>query len=277
MTEPPAAGLRPIDPSPFVLRHEAIDVPPGTGLDGVELDRRIRPFGARWNLPLATRLARGVRSGFQWDRADSATKDWSPQGIDGRGAIVLVSWYSKRDGAARLSVVDTAAGRYGHVALVTKDGKPVKTHAGGLAWREDLLYVADTNRGLRLFDLRRFAGATLPQAGWYRPVEKGLRFSYASVDVDAGALLVGEYTNKVPGARLVRWPFAPGGLLAQEQASDAWLTAHANVQGALVIGGQLLMAASRGPIREGKLTASSNADAVSLPSLADASWPATSV
>ena len=150
-------------------------------------------------------------------------------------------------------MVDTAAGRYGHVALVTKDGKPVKTHAGGLAWREDLLYVADTTRGLRVFDLTRFAGATLPQAGWYRPVEKGLRFSYASVDVAAGSLLVGEYTDKVPGARLVRWPFAPGGLLAQEPASDAWLTAHANLQGAVVLGGQLLMAASRGPIREGKL------------------------
>ena len=172
-----------------------------------------------------------------------------------------MSWYSKRDGAARLSVVDTAAGRYGHVALVTKDGKPVKTHAGGLAWREDLLYVADTTRGLRVFDLTRFSGATLPQAGWYRPVEKGLRFSYASVDVAAGSLLVGEYTDKVPGARLVRWPFAPGGLLAQEPASDAWLTAHANLQGAVVLGGQLLMAASRGPIREGKLTASPFAEA----------------
>ena len=59
----------------------------------------------------------------------------------------------------------------------------------------------------------------------------------------------------------MRWPFAPGGLLAQEPASDAWLTAHANLQGAVVIGGQLLMAASRGPIREGKLTASRFAEA----------------
>jgi hypothetical protein len=253
---PPRAGLRPIDPGPFVLRHEPLSPPAGAGLDSVELDRRLKPFGPRWNVPLAARLATGLLGGFQWDREDCDTHDWYPQGIDGRDGILLVSWYSKRDGAARLTVVDRDAGRYGHVALVTPDGEPVKSHAGGLAWREDLLYVADTSRGLRLFDLTRFAGGKLPQAGWYRPQPKGLRFSYASVDHAAGALLVGEYTNKVPGARLVRWPFAPGGLLAQEPAEGAWVTAHANLQGAVVTGGRLLMAASRGPVREGKLTAS---------------------
>jgi hypothetical protein len=253
---PPAAGVRPIDPSPFRLRLERDEPAPGAGLDAVRLDRRLRPFGARLNVPLAARVVSGLRGGFQWDRKDSDTKDWYPQGVDGHGRHLLVSWYSKRTGAARLSVVDTDAGRYGHVALVTADGKPVKTHAGGLAWREDLLYVADTTRGLRLFDLRRFAGDTLPQAAWYRPAGGKLRFSYASVDEAAAGLLVGEYSDKTPGARLVRWPFAPGGLLAQEVASDAWVTAHANLQGAVALGGHVLLAASRGPIREGKLTSS---------------------
>jgi hypothetical protein len=239
-----------------VLRHEPLASEPGAGLDSVTLDRHISRFGATWNVPLAARLASGLLRGFQWDREDSDTHDWYPQGIDGRDGFLLVSWYSKRDGAARLSVVDVEASRYGHVALVTPDGKPVRTHAGGLAWREDLLYVADTSRGLRLFDLTRFAGATLPQAGWYRPQPKGLRFSFASVDVEGGGLLVGEYTDKVPGARLVRWPFAPGGLLAQEPAEAAWVTAHANLQGALALNGRLLMAASRGPVREGTLTTS---------------------
>jgi len=257
VSTPPATGLRAIDPGPFLLRHAPAAVPAGSGLDAVRLDRRIEPFGRKLNIPLAARLAAGLRGGFQWDRKDCDTKDWYPQGIDGRGGTILVSWYSKRDGTARLSVVDVKARRYGHVALVTADGKPVKTHAGGLAWREDLLYVADTNRGLRVFDLRCFAGDSLPQAGWYRPAEKGLlRFSYASVDAAAGGLLVGEYTDKTPGARLVRWPFAPGGLLAQEPATDAWVTAHANLQGAVLLGGRMLMAASRGPIREGKLTTS---------------------
>ena len=255
MTAPPATGLRPIDPGPFRLRHEATPVPAGAGLDAVVLDRRIRPF-RRGGAPLAARVARGLRGGFQWDREDSNSKEWYPQGVDGRGHLLLVSWYSKADGAARLSVVDLDAGRYGHVALLGKDGGPVKTHAGGLAWREDVLYVADTTRGLRLFDLRCFAGATLPQAGSYRPAEQGLRFSYTSVDEAGGSLLVGEYTDQVPGARLVRWPFAPGGLLAQEPASDAWATAHANIQGALVMEGRVLMAASNGKTLAGSLTAS---------------------
>jgi hypothetical protein len=256
VTTPPAAGLGAIDPGPFLLRHEPVAVPAGSGLDAVRLDRRTRPFGARLNVPLAARVVRGLRGGFQWDRKDSDTGDWYPQGIDGRGHVLLVSWYSKSTGAARLSIVDTKAGRYGHVALVTTAGKPVKTHAGGLAWREHMLYVTDTKGGLRLFDLRCFAGDSLPQAGWYRPAAEALRFSYASVDEAAGGLLVGEYTDKTPGARLVRWPLAPGGLLAQEAASDAWVTAHANIQGAVALGGQMLMAASRGPIREGKLTSS---------------------
>ena len=255
MTAPPATGLRAIDPGPFRLRHEATPVPGGAGLDAVVLDRRIRPF-RRGGAPLAARVARGLRGGFQWDREDSNSKEWYPQGVDGRGHTLLVSWYSKADGAARLSVVDLDAGRYGHVALLGKDGGPVKTHAGGLAWREDVLYVADTTRGLRLFDLRCFAGATLPQAGSYRPAEQGLRFSYTSVDEAGGSLLVGEYTDQVPGARLVRWPFAPGGLLAQEPASDAWATAHANLQGALVMEGRVLMAASNGKTLAGSLTAS---------------------
>ena len=257
---PPAAGLRPIDPGAFALSHEPLDPPAGAGLDSVALDRRLRPFGPRWNVPLAARLATGLVGGFQWDRQDSDTHDWYPQGIDGRGSTLLVSWYSKRDGAARLSVVDRRRGRYGHVALVMPDGEPVITHAGGLAWRGDLLYVTDTRRGLRLFDLTRFGDATLPQAGWYRPQPKGLRFSYASVDEASGSLLVGEYTDKLPGARLVRWPFAPDGRLAQEPAGAAWVTAHANLQGAIAVGERVLLAASNGKTLPGRLTATPYAE-----------------
>ena len=253
MSTPPAAGVRPIDPGPFRLALQRHEVPAGDGLDAVPLPRRLRPFGRRWNVPLAARLATGLLGGFQFDREDSETKAWYPQGIDGRGDRVLVSWYAKA-GGARVSVVDVAAGRYGHVPLVTHDGKRVKTHAGGLAWRGDLLYVADTKR-LRVFDLRACSADALPQCGVYE-TSGGLRFSFASVDEAGGSLLVGEYTDKAPGARLVRWPFAPDGWLAQEPASDAWVTAHANLQGALVLGDRMLMAASRGPIREGTLTVS---------------------
>jgi hypothetical protein len=252
----PAAGLRPIDPGAFVLRYESLAPPPGAGLDAVTLDRELRRFGRGGGAPLAARLASRLTGGWRWDDEDCRTKAWYPQGIDGRGDRLLVSWYSTVDNRARLSVLDTAAGRYGHVALVTPDGKPVTSHAGGLAWREDLLYVADTTRGLRVFDLTRFAGDTLPQAGWYRPQPKGLRFSYVSVDEAAGGLLVGEYRDKLPGARLVRWPFAAGGLLAQEPAEGAWVTAHSNLQGAVAIGGRVLLASSNGQTLPGRLTAS---------------------
>ena len=253
MSSPPAAGVRAIDPGPFRLAFKRQDVPPGAGLDAVRLDRRLEPFGPRWNVPLAARLATGLLGGFRFDREDSETKAWYPQGIDGDGRRLLVSWYAKA-GGARISVIDPAGGRYGHVPLVGAGGKPVKTHAGGLAWRGALLSVADTKR-LRVFDLRACTADALPQCGVYETAS-GMRFSFASVDRDGGALLVGEYTDKVPGARLVRWPFGPDGLLAQEPASDAWLTAHANLQGALVRRDHLLLAARRGPGREGKLTAS---------------------
>jgi hypothetical protein len=252
VSTPPAAGVRPIDPGPFRLTLRRHDVAPGGGLDAVRLDRRLAPFGPRWNVPLAARLATGLLGGFQFDREDSDTKAWYPQGIDGDGRRLLVSWYAKA-GGARVSVVDLAGGRYGHVPLVTADAKPVKSHAGGLAWRGDLLYVADTKR-LLVFDLRACRADGLPRCGVYEPAG-GLRFSFVSVDRDGGALLAGEYTDKTPGARLVRWPFGPDGWLAQEPASDAWVTAHANLQGALALRGALLLAASRGPVREGTLTA----------------------
>ena len=256
VSTPPATGLGAIDPAPFLLRHEPAAVPAGAGLDAVRLDRRISPFGKGLNVRSPRASCAGCAAASSGTARTATPRTGIRRASTAAADILLVSWYSKSTGAARLSVVDTKAGRYGHVALVTKDGKPVKTHAGGLAWREHMLYVTDTKGGLRLFDLRCFAGDSLPQAGWYRPAGEALRFSYASVDAAAGGLLVGEYTDKKPGARLVRWPLAPGGLLAQEPASDAWVTAHANIQGAIALGGKMLMAASRGPIREGKLTSS---------------------
>ena len=54
----------------------------------------------------------------------------------------------------------------------------------------------------------------------------------------------------------MRWRFAPGGLLDQEAASNAWVTAHPNLQGAVVADGRMLMARSRGRGAPGTLTAS---------------------
>ena len=258
----PAAGLRGIDPSAFRLRHEAEEAADGdvVGLEAVlaDLDREIRPFGRR-RAPYAAWRARGLVGGFRWDHEDSRTAEWYPQGVaaspDGR--VLLASWYRKSTNEARVSVVDTLARRYRHLGLVTAGLAPVRSHAGGLAWCEDVLYVADTSTGLRHFDLGRILrtadGYALPEAGRYRSAGGGLRFSYASVDHAAGALLVGQYRDKAAGARLVRWPLAAGGLLAQEEATGAWVTAHPNLQGAAVVDGRVMLARSRGRYRAGIL------------------------
>jgi len=269
VTSPPARGLRPIDPTPFRLRLERTAPRDAgdrlAGLDGVlaDLDRRIRPFGAGFGAPWAARRAHGLRGGFRWDGKDSRTKAWYPQGIapSPDGGVVLVSWYHKASGAARVSVVDLKAGGYRHVPLITAAGKAVRTHAGGLAWREDLLYVTETKTGLRVFDLSRIERTdapgderyVLPEVARYRPDGEALRFSYTSVDEAGDSLMVGEYTDQQPGARLVRWPFGAGGLLAQESASDAWVTAQSNLQGAVALGDRMLMAESRGKRLPGRM------------------------
>jgi hypothetical protein len=272
-TRPPAQGLRAIDPAPFRLRPDGFDeAPAAEGLGAVlaDLDRHLRPFGPGLGAPWAARRAVGLTGGFRWDPDDSRTGAWYPQGIaaSADGTVLLVSWYRKGTNVARLTCVGLETGRYRHLRLMTATGEPVLSHAGGLAWREDLLYVADTKAGLRVFDLARVrrtqaAGDdryALPQAGRYRSAGGGLRFSFASVDEGADGLLVGEYTDKVPGARMVRWPFGPGGLLAQEAASHAWVTAHSNLQGALALPDRMLMAESRGPVRSGTLHASPYAE-----------------
>ena len=277
-TPPPPPGLRAIDPTPFRLRLERSEAPaaaaPPAGLEGVlgDLDRRIQPFGRGFGAPWAARRAHGLLGGFRWDAQDSRTEAWYPQGIDASpdGAVVLVSWYHKPSNAARVSCVDVAAGRYRHIRLTDAAGKPVHTHAGGLAWREDLLYVTETKQGLRVFDLtrvQRTAAAgddryALAEIGRYRPDGGGLRFSYASVDAEGAGLLVGEYVDAKPGARLVRWPFGPGGLLAQASASEAWVTARSNLQGAVALGDRMLLAESRGARLPGRLHMSPFADTV---------------
>ena len=275
-TTPPAQGLRTIDPTPFRLRLErskprtAGAAPVGLAAVLADLDRRIEPFGRGFGAPWAARRAHGLRGGFRWDAEDNRTEAWYPQGIaaSADGNVVLVTWYHKPSNVARLSCADVARGRYRHIRLITATGKPVHTHAGGLAWHQDLLYVTETTKGLRLFDLTRLERTAaegddryaLPEIARYRPAGDALRFSYTSVDAAGSGLLVGEYVDAKPGARLVRWPLGPDGLLAQESASEAWVTAHSNLQGAVALGEQMLMAESRGARLPGRLYASPYAE-----------------
>ena len=229
---------------------------PRVGLDGVlgDLDRTAEPC------PVPGAAA---GPGYTWDAADRSDASWWPQGIAGirSGDVLLVSWYARRRGlhpgpGSRISVLDRtnpAGPRYRHVLLVAphrRFGVPgiraVRVHAGGIAVHGNVLHVADTLFGVRLFDLadvlrvprrpdrapgssvRRWMdrlgrslrgfGASgydyvLPQSMALRvPLTAGsrrLRHSFLSVGSVGGRpnLVVGEYRRAADAPpRLVRYP-----------------------------------------------------------------------
>jgi hypothetical protein len=236
-------------------------------------------------------------------------KTWYPQGITtsadatddgkwGENRIQLVSWYGKGDRAGagvRISFVQAnklRGARYRHVLLVepyrhpdgSADFRALKIHAGGIAWYGSYLYVADTNHGLRAFDVRRMLQTTssakgvvgaagggkyaaasykyvLPQVSAYQqPAGAGLVFSFVSVDRGSSpqSLLTGEYRQGKPGGRVVRWPLdAPSDRLAggaDVHADGAYVMPQTNVQGALSAAGRLFLSASAGAKGNGTLT-----------------------
>lgn len=78
----------------------------------------------------------------------------------------MASWYNDDDDeddneGVRISFIDVQANRYRNVLLVipgtTSRGhvtfEPVKIRPGGIMWFGDKLYVVDTRRGIRIFDL----------------------------------------------------------------------------------------------------------------------------
>jgi hypothetical protein len=232
--------------------------------------------------------------GLTWDEADRDDPSWWPQGVatTRSGDVLLVSWYAKRRGlrtpGARISVIDrTARGgpRYRHVLLVrprrllgvlTLGTVPV--HAGGIALDGNLLYVADTVFGVRLFRLedvlraprethrgavRRFRSHghdyVLPQFTALRtPLRAGrrrLRHSFLSIgEVPGGrALVVGEYRRKGEGPpRLARYPLDAGtGLPAADVHGfmvplEVYETQPPRMQGAAVHGSTWFLTASAG-------------------------------
>jgi len=227
------------------------------GLDGVrcDLDRTLEPC------PVPGAAA---GDGFTWTRSDRDDPSWWPQGVAavGSGDVLLVSRYAKRrgvlrTGSSRISGVARTSPdrpRYRHVLLVAPrrplgrlTTRPVPVHAGGIAVWGDLLYVADTMFGVRLFRLgdvmrvtadgpgrdeaeartdrlrRVLAGGfdarghdyVLPQLMALRvPLRAGLRrlrYSFLSTGQVEGrpSLLVGEYRRKGGVPRLARYALDP--------------------------------------------------------------------
>jgi hypothetical protein len=160
--------------------------------------------------------------------------EWIPQGVTtvadaqedglwGNREALLVSWYDHEDSpepkkGVRVTFLDPNTKKYRHVLLVypyirTKGapafrglpdfeivGRPEGgIHAGGIVWYGNYLYVVDTSRGMRVFDMRRIfdlgkspAGDTTDRRhiGWgdVKPGERAYRgFGYRYVMPQVGA------------------------------------------------------------------------------------------
>lgn len=215
----------------------------------------------------------GYSGGFRFDSGDNADCTNYPQGIttsrDAVGTansgnydghqLILVSWYTK-DGCggsssrSRITLVDWDASypnEYRKILLVEPTGtaqapsfKDITIHAGGVSWYGDYLYVADTDRGMRVFNMTNIletdtGGATdqigrqsdgtyrahnyayvLPQVGSVTgATTSGTPLAWSSISLDRvdRSIVMTEYTcasgctgypNRAP--RAVRFPFAPG-------------------------------------------------------------------
>jgi hypothetical protein len=142
----------------------------------------------------------------------------------------------------------------------------VNSHAGGIAWYGNYLYVAQTGKGLRVFDMRRILRVPnpddalgyafiLPQVGLYKSTKKGLVFSFVSVDRGGPALVTGEYRKSTAGGRIVRWPLdGASGLLKGGQAQAAYASPAGSMQGALALNGKLGASSSAGEGNPGVFT-----------------------
>ncbi len=175
--------------------------------------------------------------GYAWDAHDADDPGWTPQGVATTrdGTVLLVAWYARRrwlvrTEGSRVTVVDLRDPqrvRYRHVLLVrphrwapvVAPGR-VAVHAGGLAVAGDLLYVADTVAGVRVFRLddvlrvtRRRGGEryVLPELRGVRqrvrPWATPLRWSFLGAGRVHGelSLVAGEYGRRGTRPRLVRY------------------------------------------------------------------------
>lgn len=261
---------------------------------------------------------------------DDTTTEWYPQGLtttrDATGdqydghQLMAVSWYFRGVGGVegqgplkgvRLSLVDwdaDYANTYRHLELVepylradgTPDYKPLlsgsgsslrSVHAGGIAWYGNLLYVADTWYGLRVFDMSRIYEVStadsslwgrqsdgsydaygyryvIPQVAAVRPEQltvTSIRFSTVSVDrtsTTSPSLLVGESaddaTEAQTRARVIRFPLDPAsGRLVDSSgtvtATEAYHTGLVMMQGTTARDGRFWFATAASGSNPGRL------------------------
>jgi hypothetical protein len=299
----PAQAATELDESAFVLQRNAdltawqplVDATDRVSVPTV-LDSANRTATRIENgIPLAPNFA----AGFTWEAGDNNTTEWYPQGIttssdaydnglyEGR-KLVLVSWYDNQtapEKGIRVSFVDRtdpALPVYRHVLLaepVNTGGlasfKAINEHAGGMFLYGNLLYVASTAMGFRVFDLNYLFTATggddtkigrdatgkynaygyryvLPQKFSYAQTVAGqTRFSFVSLDrtTTPDSIVAGEYDVDGPGTKLVRWgiDYTDRELIAtgnQATASWAYQVDIRSMQGAASVDGKFFICRS---------------------------------
>ncbi|GAB1213853.1 hypothetical protein ATERTT37_003006 [Aspergillus terreus] len=143
-----------------------------------------------------------------WNEGDYETTKWIPQGMSSSGDALavgtyegrdvwLVSWYQDEgDANVRVSFIDRATHKYRHVLLVEPNAKDnftsVPIHAGGIAWYGNALYVVDTSKGLRVFDMDNL---------WEVAIADGVGKNDA-----AGGYSANSYRYVLPQIRSYSWP-----------------------------------------------------------------------
>ncbi|MFG3436709.1 hypothetical protein ACGF0J_05610 [Nonomuraea sp. NPDC047897] len=314
-----ATGLAPADKAAYALARATGTLPDGAARLAAEI-------GA---VGVATVLARGnrtaVRRGataalgamrprpadwYAFDVKDQDTPDWYPQGLTGDDdsgsagvPVFVVSWYFKPEPpvtqrGVRVTFLSPRTLKYQHALLVEArpDGsyRPIDIHAGGIAWYGDLLYVADTFHGLRVFDTRhildlrtaqkdlgdparigRHGGRlhafgyryVIPQTDAWRLLQQGPRFSFAAIDRSTAphALVCGEYADVRRDRLVARWDLAEDGVLADGAPRDAHVLGHPKIQGALSRGGTWYLSQAADSRTNGRLVVQGDGDPVIRP------------
>lgn len=292
-------GMTPTDPAPFRLLQDT-----GTLAEGAaKLAGELRATPVKQVLADANRTAvrRGAPAAFgsmpkpsvwyAFDRGDQETADWFPQGLTCGAdsgtlpvSVFLATWYyrpEQGERGIRVTFLSPSTLKYRHALLVeaAPDGsyRPIDIHAGGVACYGDLLYVADTSRGLRVFDLGKILDLSsaqpdlgdgqrvgrhggrlhafgyryvIPQTDFWRVAGKGARFSFVGLDrsTTPHTLISGEYAADHPRGRVVRWNLDLDG-----EPRDAYVMGHEKIQGAVSRDGRWYLSQSNGSRNNGTL------------------------
>ncbi|MEU7899558.1 hypothetical protein AB0B45_42735 [Nonomuraea sp. NPDC049152] len=296
-------GMVPADKAPFTLRRATGTLAEGAAKLAADIGAAaVEAVLAQANRKAVRRGAAGALGTMQprpadwyaFDEKDNDTTDWYPQGLtcgeDSGSAgvpVFVASWYFKPEAPVpergiRVTFMSPVTLRYQHALLVEAkpDGSygPINIHAGGVAWYGDQLYVADTTRGLRVFDLNHIldlrtaqndlgdaarigrAGGkfhafgyryVIPQTDFWRVVSQGAHFSFVAVDrsTTPHALVSGEYVEDAPTGKVARWDLP----LTDGVPRDAFAMPHAKIQGAVSSGGKWYLSQAADARTNGKL------------------------